>query len=44
MAKLIDEILRSVFELDLSFKGEMTIIDQIETLMDSIYLDQVPAK
>lgn len=44
MAKLIDEILKSLFELDLSFKGELTMTDQMEALMDSIYLDRVPAK
>ena len=44
MSKLIDEILKSLFELDLSFKRELTMTDQMEALMDSIYLDRVSAK
>uniref|UniRef100_A0A7S3JKK7 Uncharacterized protein n=1 Tax=Euplotes harpa TaxID=151035 RepID=A0A7S3JKK7_9SPIT len=44
MSNLIEEILKSLFELDLSFKGELTMTDQMEALMDSIYLDRVPAK
>jgi len=44
MSVLIDEILKSLSDLDLSFKGELTMTDQMEELMDSIFLDKVPDK
>jgi len=40
---LINEILKSLFEIDLSFKGELTMTEKMENLMDSIFLDKVPA-
>lgn len=44
MSVLIVEILRSLFDLDLAFKGELTMTDQMEALMDSIFLDRVPSR
>lgn len=43
MNLLINEILRSLFELELSFKGELTVTEKMEELMDSIFLNKVPA-
>lgn len=43
MNNLINEILRSLSEIELSFKGELTMTEKMEALMDSIYLDKVPA-
>ena len=43
MNALISEILRSLFELELSFKGELTVTEKMEELMDSIFLNKVPA-
>jgi len=40
---LINEILRSLAEIELSFKGELTMTEKMEALMDSIFLDKVPA-
>lgn len=42
MNVLINEILRSLSEIELSFKGELTMTEKMEALMDSIYLDKVP--
>lgn len=39
---LINEILRSLSEIALSFKGELTMTEKMERLMDSIFLDRVP--
>jgi dynein heavy chain len=44
MSVLINEILKSLFDLDLAFKGELTMTDTMEGLMDSIFLDRVPEK
>lgn len=43
MNVLINEILRSLQEIELSFKGELTMTEKMEQLMDAIYLDKVPA-
>jgi len=43
MNTLINEILRSLFEIELSFKGELTVTEKMEDLMDSIFLNKVPA-
>lgn len=43
MNKLIAEICKSLSEIELAFKGELTMSDQMEQLMDSIYLNKVPA-
>ena len=40
---LINEILRSLQEIELSFKGELTMTEKMEQLMDAIFLDKVPA-
>jgi len=42
MNALINEILKSLFEIELSFKGELTMTEKMENLMDSIFLDKVP--
>ena len=39
---LIHEILSSLGNLDLAIKGELTMTDKMEILMDSIFLDRVP--
>ena len=44
MSVLIEAILKSLSDLGLAFKGELTMTDQMEELMDSVYLDRVPAK
>ena len=44
MSVLIDEILKSLSDLELSFKGELTMTDQMEALMDSIFLNNIPEK
>lgn len=44
MSVLIEEILKSLSDLELAFKGELTMTDHMEGLMDAIFLDNVPAK
>ena len=44
MSILIEEILKSLADLELAFKGELTMTDQMEALMDAVYLDNVPDK
>lgn len=39
---LIEVILKSLFELDLANKGELTMSAQMEALMDAIFLNRVP--
>mmetsp|Transcript_9657 Transcript_9657/g.9341 ORF Transcript_9657/g.9341 Transcript_9657/m.9341 type:complete len:247 (+) Transcript_9657:273-1013(+) len=39
---LINEILKSLFEIELSFKGELTMTEKMENLMDAIFFDKVP--
>ncbi len=43
MNVLINEIVNSLKEIELSFKGELTMTEKMEQLMDSIYFDKVPA-
>jgi dynein heavy chain len=42
MSILISEIIRSLAEIELSFKGELTMTEKMEKLMDAIFLDKVP--
>lgn len=42
MNVLISKITQSLADLELAFKGELTMTDRMETLMNSIYLDRVP--
>jgi dynein heavy chain len=44
MNLLVQEIIRTLIELDLGFKGELTISDFMEDLANSLYLDRVPKK
>ena len=44
MAVLIEEMQRSVADLLLAFKGELTMTDSLEQLIDAMYLDRVPAQ
>jgi len=41
--KLIEAIVKSLYEVDLANKGELTMSEQMETLMESIFLNKVPA-
>ncbi len=43
MSTLTNEIRRSLKELDLGLKGDLTISEQMELLMNSLYLGQVPS-
>jgi len=43
MNVLIFEIVNSLKEIELSFKGELTMTEKMEQLMDSIFFDKVPA-
>ena len=43
MNNLINEILKSLFEIEQSFKGELTMTEKMEALMDAIFLDKIPA-
>lgn len=43
MSMLISEIRRSLKELDLGLKGDLTITENMEALMNSLYLNKVPA-
>lgn len=40
---LIRVICTSLAEIELAFKGELTMTDKMEQLMNSIYLNKVPA-
>lgn len=42
MNTLIGEIIRSLQEIELSFKGELTLSEKMEALMNSIFLNKVP--
>ena len=44
MNKLLGEIVRSLKELALGFKGELTMSDAMEAVMNSLYMDTVPGK
>jgi dynein heavy chain len=41
---LINTILRSLAEIELANKGELTMSEEMETLMDEIFMNKVPAK
>jgi dynein heavy chain len=43
MNVLLTEIRRSLKELVLGFKGELTMSDKMEALMNALYMDSVPA-
>ncbi len=43
MNVLIYEVVSSLKDIELAFKGELTMTEKMEALMDSIYLDKVPA-
>ena len=43
IAKLIKEIIRSLAEIELANKGELTMTEQMETLMGEIFVNKVPA-
>jgi len=43
MNVLINEILKSLAEIELAFKGELTMTESMETLMNSINTNRVPA-
>lgn len=40
---LIKTICVSLFEIELAFKGELTMTEKMEALMDSIFFNKVPA-
>lgn len=40
---LIACILKSLLEIDMANKGELTMSEQMETLMESIFLNRIPA-
>lgn len=42
MNVLINEILKALSDVDLAFKGELTMTEQMETLMSSINFNRVP--
>merc|ERR1711988_48038 len=44
MNLLIAEMTRSLVELDLGFRGELTVSDQMEDLANALFLDRVPVK
>lgn len=39
---LIKEIIRALAEIELANKGELTMTEQMETLMQDIYINRVP--
>jgi len=43
MNVLIKVIVTSLSEIELAFKGELTMTEKMEALMNSIYLNKVPA-
>jgi dynein heavy chain len=44
MNALIQEILRSLIELDQGFRGDLTVSDAMEELANCLYLDRVPKR
>jgi dynein heavy chain len=44
MNSLVGEITRSLIELDLGFKGDLTVSDAMEELANSLYFDRVPSR
>jgi dynein heavy chain len=43
MNNLIIEMVRSLHELDLGFRGDLTMTEKMEALANSLFLDRVPA-
>lgn len=44
MSNLLAEIIRSLVELDLGFKGDLTVSEAMEELSNSLFFDRVPKK
>jgi len=44
MSKLLYELRRSLVELDMGLRGDLSMSEAMETLMDSLYDDKVPAR
>jgi dynein heavy chain len=44
MNGLVGEIVRSLAELDMGFKGDLTVSDAMEELATALYLDRVPKR
>jgi dynein heavy chain len=44
MNLLLQEMIRSLIELDSGFKGDLTISDAMEELSNSLYLDRIPRR
>lgn len=44
MNNLVFEIVRSLVELDLGFKGDLTVSEAMEDLANALYLDRVPKR
>jgi dynein heavy chain len=44
MSKLLYEMRRSLVELDMGLRGDLSISEAMETLMDSLFDDKVPAR
>lgn len=42
MNNLLSEMIRSLKELSLGFKGELTMSDAMESLMNALFMDEVP--
>ena len=42
MGALTGEMLRSLLELQLGFKGELTMSAPMEALMNSLYMEKIP--
>jgi len=43
MNALIKSIVTSLAEIELAFKGELTMTEKMEALMGAIFLNQIPA-
>jgi len=43
MNRLLAEIVRSLKELSLGFKGELTMSDAMEAIVTALYMDQIPS-
>merc|ERR1712054_602787 len=44
MGALVGEMVRSLAELQLGFKGELTMSEQMENLMNSLYMEKIPPR
>lgn len=42
MGVLIDQVVRSLAEIQMANRGELTMSEQMEALMNSIFLNKVP--